>query len=382
MRITFVENVRIPSERAHAYQIVQTCAWLSRFGNTVTLVNPARSKEEKDVFDYFGLEKNLFSHQTISAWDPLSSWKGFKYFAYLLQRFSFVRALRTWAAAHETDLWYTRDPAMIDALRGVVSVKWALELHDSPLSNQARWERIKPLVSRFVVISRGLRDHLMELGIPESSICVAPDGYDPTAFQDSIGKTEARKRIGVPENAFVALYAGTFYEWKGVDLAVSAWGKTNADDHLVLIGGPEPDEQRIRSLIPESANARIHILPNMAHAEVLKIFSGADIGLLTSSPAHDIGKKYTSPIKQFEYLRTGLPVLASDVPSSHEILTPDVAMFYEPTEEGFIRAFNAMKQSVAWRESAKNRGPILVEPYTWESRVRKIESCIMEMKSI
>ena len=39
MKLVYIENVRVPSERAHAYQIVQTCAWLARLGHSVTLVN-------------------------------------------------------------------------------------------------------------------------------------------------------------------------------------------------------------------------------------------------------------------------------------------------------------------------------------------------------
>lgn len=71
MKIIYVENVRVPSERAHAYQISQTCAWFARLGHDVTLVNPDRAGG-KDIFTEYGLEPGLLKHVTLRIIDPLS----------------------------------------------------------------------------------------------------------------------------------------------------------------------------------------------------------------------------------------------------------------------------------------------------------------------
>jgi glycosyltransferase involved in cell wall biosynthesis len=375
MNIIYVENVRIPSERAHAYQIIQLCAWLGRFGHHVTLVNPDRSNGG-DVFEYFTLTDRPFTHVVLPTWDALAiPAKFLKPLAYTIQRFSFVRSFRRWSRGKTADVWYTRDPAMIDGLRNAVQGPWILELHDAPDHVPARWERVKPLVKQFVVISNGLKEDLVKrLGIPENRIALAPDGFDPAEFENASAdqKEEVRNRFNLPASAFIAIYTGGFYPWKGVDLVVRSWGKAPPDAHLVLVGGPAVDRERLATLIPPQARDRVHLLPTVSRPEVVQWLRTADVGLLTSSPEHEIGRAFTSPIKQFEYLAAGLPILASDVPSSHEVLTADVAAFYKPTEDGFIDAIRAIEEDTPWRSAALASTREFVRGYSWEARARGI----------
>lgn len=378
MKIIYVENVRVPSERAHAYQIVQTCAWLGRFGHAVTLVNPARAGDA-DAFQFYGLPKGLFAHVTLKTWDPLTPAPRFlKAFAYALQRWAFVRSLKAWARTQTAEVWYTRDPAMVDALSGTAAGPWFLELHDAPDNDPARWMRIRYRVRGFIVISNGLKQKLVNLGIPSSSICVAHDGYDPALFASAGDRNAERAALDIPADAFVAIYTGSFYSWKGVDLVVRAWGSTDPTSHLVLVGGPDADRRRIAGLIDPQVADRVHILPTADRARAIAMLAAADVGLLTSSPDTSIGSVYTSPLKQFEYLAAGLPVLASDVPSSHEILDETTARFYEPTEDGFARALESVRRDDAWRDAARQTARNVVTPYTWEARTRKVERLLVE----
>jgi glycosyltransferase involved in cell wall biosynthesis len=371
MKIIYVENVRIPSERAHSYQIVQTCAWFARAGHEVVLVNPDRAGG-KDAFNAYGVEPNLFQHVKLRVTDPLS-WKWFmwKKMAYVWQRLSFAKTLRRWAKNQTADVWYTRDPAMIDILRDKAR-HFVLELHDRPDSQPIRWKRIRPFVKKFIVISNGLKQMLQGLSVDSSDIQIAPDGYDPKDFAAPADRADERKKLGLSENAFVAIYAGGFYHWKGVDLVIRAWSGTDEGAQLVLIGGPQADRRRLESLITPEIKDRVRILPYVDHAQVIKAYSAADVGLLTSSPEHEIGRIYTSPLKQFEYLAAGLPILASDVPSSHEILNESVAVFYQPTETGFLDALERVHANPAWRAKAKAESHSLVAPYTWEARAKTI----------
>ncbi|MEO5928005.1 MAG: glycosyltransferase [Patescibacteria group bacterium] len=376
MKIIYVENVRIPSERAHAYQIIQTCAWFARLDNEVLLVNPDRAGD-RDVFSFFGIEQGLFEHVRLPVMDPLS-WKWFrlKKIAYLWQRFSFARALKKWAAGKTADVWYTRDPAMVDILQDA-SRRFVLELHDRPDAQPARWERIKPFVAQYVVITNGLADELVRLGIDRRLIHVAPDGYDPADFEHPGDCEMERTQLGVPTDAFVAMYTGSFYPWKGVDLVVRSWNQTDPMAHLVLVGGPEGDRKRVESLVPEDAASRVHILPSVDHAKSIRFLAAADVALLTTSDTQSIGRLYTSPLKQFEYLAAGLPIIASDVPSSHEILTDRVAMFFSLTEQGIAEAIKRAMQDISWRMSAGADAKTLVAPYTWQARTTAIVSHLL-----
>lgn len=374
MKIIYVENVRIPSERAHAYQIVQTCAWFARAGHDVTLVNPDRAGG-KDVFSAYGLEPDLFRHVTLGVIDALSfGWLN-KKFAYIVERWSFMRALRSWISGQGADVWYTRDPAIVDALKGAER-RIVLELHSRPDSNPGRWSRMKEHVDRFIVISNGLKDTLTRLGVPADRISVAPDGFDPRDFEDRVECTAERQHLSIPRDAFVVMYTGSFYPWKGVDLIVRAWKNAPLSAHLVLIGGPEDDRRRLAALVETETKSRIHIFPRMERRDAIRALAAADVGLLSTSPAFEIGRAYTSPIKQFEYLAAGLPILASDVPSSHEVLDEHVAKFFDYTAEGLVSALHELVSDASWRDRAGREARTFVKPYTWEARANHILDAI------
>lgn len=375
MKIIYVENVRIPSERAHAYQIVQACAGLAHLHHEVTLVNPDRAGKA-DVYSSYGIPDGLFRHVRLRSWDPLSTWPVAKALAYALQRWAFVRALRTWARTQTADVWYTRDPAMVDALQKVIPGPWVLELHDAPTADAGRWKRIRSLIRHYIVISKGLKDCLEREGISNENITVAQDGFDPEQFRAMPSRSDARRKWDIPEQAFLAVYAGGFYPWKGMDLALRAMDQLPDNVWFLLAGGPPADMERVLAEAPESLRSRIRALPYVDRKDIPALYAAADVGLLTTSPDHEIGKSYTSPLKQFEYLAAGLPVLASDVPSSHEVLTDEVARFYAPTERGFAEAFRSLQADEGWRSTASKIGPELVLPYSWQERARIIADCL------
>lgn len=372
MKITYIENVRIPSERAHAYQITTTCAWMAKLGHQVTLVNPDRA--DVSVFDFFHWPKGLFEHVRIPCWDPLS-WMPmrFKKIGYVLQRASFLRHASRFVVTHQTDVWYTRDLAMVDRLSGFTNAPWFLELHDEPTTNIERWNRVKERIAGFVVISQGLRTRLIELGVATDRIMVAPDGFEPREFEALGVRTELREQYHVPQDAFVVFYSGSFYSWKGIDSIVRCWHKTDKNTHLVLMGGPDDFERnRISGLIPESASDRIHIIPTLPRVEGIRVHSMGDIGLLASDPDQKVASSYTSPLKLFEYLAAGLPILASDVPSSHDVLTDEVARFFGKGDVEFLRALSAVQSDPEWVKLSHERCRPFVDRYSWERRTNGI----------
>lgn len=378
MKITYIENVRIPSERAHAYQITTTCAWMAKLGHQVTLVNPDRT--DKDVFEFFDWPKNVFTHAKIRSWDPLS-WVPMKLkgIGYVLQRASFIRGVRSFVKNHQTDIWYTRDLAMVDALIDSMSSPWFLELHDEPTTNLDRWNRVKDRIVGFVVISQGLKIRLIELGIAENRIMIAPDGFEPREFEEMKSRESLRDQYCIPQDVFVVFYQGSFYSWKGLDRIIQCWDKTDANTYLVLMGGPKYEQERIEKFIPESARDRIRIIPTLPRKEGIATHPIGDIGLLASSPDQKVGHSYTSPLKLFEYLAAGLPIFASDVPSSHDVLTTEVAHFFGKGDQVFLSELKAIQSSPEWVKLAHEKAQSFVAPYSWQNRTHQVLDYIKNM---
>ena len=78
LKILYVTEARLPTEKAHGIQISKTCEALSRAGADVTLIHPWRLQvnedlKDKDAWTVYGIERN-FSIVTLPCIDLL--WLG------------------------------------------------------------------------------------------------------------------------------------------------------------------------------------------------------------------------------------------------------------------------------------------------------------------
>ena len=397
MRIAYLENARLPTEKAHGYQIMKTCEALVQAGAEVQLFvadrrNPLASH---DVFEYYGVPKlfDVFRFPVLDAMDVIP---GANAFAYALERRSFLRSVRrARLALLASDVWYTRDPVVAETL---VSLQHArpvfVELHNAD-------DRVAALASRvtgWIAISEGLKRYLIEQGVAEEKITVAHDGFDPDAFAELPSKEDARRTLGIDSNVFLAAYAGHLYPWKGVDAIAPAFSRVPEGVEIAIVGGYPNDIRRVEE---KSGNApHVKFVGHQSRKDVLTWLAAADAAILPTSAQFEIGKSYTSPLKLFEYLAAGLPVIASDVPSAREILDDSVATFFKPDDaEDFLSAVGEQRaesreqraKSKEQRAESREQRAVAemakqkVKPYAWKERgkgiVERLESRIKNQES-
>ncbi|MBX4192190.1 hypothetical protein KW798_01765 [Candidatus Parcubacteria bacterium] len=222
MNIAYVVNTRIPTEKAHGYQIMRVCSELAKLGHKVTLYVPTRTnKIEGDPFEYYGLEPN-FHIERVQSFDAMRYVKFLGPTAFWLTNWSFLRALTLPADS----IVYTRDADAVAYLSGQ-GFKCVYNAHNWEPSRTAR---VRPALGA-VCNSYGTEHALKEsLNIPT---IVAPNATDPNAY---VGQKDAlRKELHLPQGP-LALYAGHVYGWKGVNTLVEA-AHLVPDVCLVVIGG-------------------------------------------------------------------------------------------------------------------------------------------------
>lgn len=367
MRLSYIEPIRLPTEKAHGYQIMKTCEALVAAGVTVDLAVAGRRNPigEKDVFKYYDLPAS-FTVRHLPVFDLLGRLPSDR-IAFRLMFRSFVRSIRrNRFGLALADAWYARDPATAGVLLGLPNSKPVfLELHN------ATDTRSLLRLAGWIVISQGLKNELLKQGVPEEKILIARDGFDPAAFEHQPSKQEARGKLGLAQDAFLVVYAGHLYPWKGMDGIASAFRDIPEGVELAVVGGYPSDIERIKSIAGETRCVRF--VGQRPRAEVSTWLAAADAALLPTSAKFEIGKSYTSPLKLFEYLAAGLPILASDVPSNHEILDESVARFFKPDDaQDFLQQLTEMKNAKFDPQTARDR----VKPYAWSERGKKIAAFI------
>jgi glycosyltransferase involved in cell wall biosynthesis len=324
MTINYIANLRLPTERAYGIQIAKTCEALALLGNDVRLFYPHRKNQIKEgIFKYYSVKENFVTEKIYS---PDFYLPGFldKYVVMLKNLISaYILALRV---RKRPGIIYSRDELPIYILsffRDPASL--AFEAHKFSNPRKLFYERFKRKGIKVVTISNGLKKEFLNLGFKD--ILVAPDGVDLKEFEILETKEECRNMFDLPLDKTIVMYSGHFYDWKGVRTLVDAYKMLPADLVLVMVGGKKEGLGII------SGRRSIKFIERLPHSEIPKVLKAADILVLPNSGLTDISRYYTSPLKLFEYMASGRPIVASDLPSIREILNENNAWFFEADNE-------------------------------------------------
>jgi glycosyltransferase involved in cell wall biosynthesis len=324
-------DVRFPLERANGVQIVKTAAALTRAGAAATLlVRDSDPRPTDEILPLFGIAPGSLRVRRVAVLHRRGS--------FFLPRAAFLaRALAaSLAALRRGAVVFTRDLQLADLLLGlrrrgrVVYEAHAVEsilygergaLYGTAAVPQPRkaerlrrrearvWRRARALVTT----TAGIRDTFTEQFGARDRVSVIANGCDVPADRVFPGLSGER-----PPRV---LYAGQLYPWKGVDALVDAMAHVPGA-RLVILGGipGEADASRIRERAEALGIAdRVELRGHVAQSEVARELARARV-VAVPVRRTDMTLRHTSPLKAFEAMAAGRPIVASDLPSSREFL--------------------------------------------------------------
>jgi glycosyltransferase involved in cell wall biosynthesis len=168
--------------------------------------------------------------------------------------------------------------------------------------------------NRVIVVSEVLRRFVVDCGARDDCVTVLPNAYRRARECDSTGgQSEAPRTAETAGTMLVIGFVGSFKPWHGISLLLEVFSAMAADNgrlHLLLIGdGPlrATVEARVSAL---RLNERVTFTGAIDHAAVQVWLSTMDIAVAPYDPSSFF---YFSPIKVFEYMGAGLPVLAASL---------------------------------------------------------------------
>ena len=186
--------------------------------------------------------------------------------------------------------------------------------------------------------------------------------------------TAIRKSLGVDTAAPMVLYTGTFEAYQGLDLLFAAAKivrEMRPDAYFVLAGG-KPDQVARAKAQAETAGATGLIFTGEQPSEAIPGFlDAADVLVSPRSSGTN------TPLKIYQYLRSGRVIVATRLLTHTQVLSDDVAILTEPTAEGFARgilhAINDPSASTQIGAAAKR---LADTRYTYEAYLQRTrEAC-------
>jgi len=375
MRILFPTLSRFPTDEAPAVQVANMAQAFCDQGHTVTLVAPsgptvgldAQAAEATGIAARFGFMPG-FRIVLLSR----RIHRGQSY----LHAFRLNRMSRT----GEFDLVFSRNlrACLLPALRGVPTVFEAHTL-TSLQGRQDRWVLRRllraPGFRGIVAVSQALADDLRDaLDVDGSRILAAHDAVRLRPDADvplHPGPPKAPLRVG---------YTGSLFAGRGIEVLLEV-ARTNPWIELHLVGGPVDRAARLEAELrrgAERANVVIH--GPVTPAEARRLQCGFDVLVAPFSRAvmTDSGvdsSRWMSPMKVFEYLASGRPIVISDLPVLREVLRPDIDALMVPPEdpEALAAALRRLADDpeLGTRLAASAMERARTE-FTWDLRARRI----------
>jgi glycosyltransferase involved in cell wall biosynthesis len=374
MKMAYIANVRIPTEKTYGYQICKMCEEFAGHGVEVQLWVPAREGNIKgDAFFFYGLKKN-FSIREISGLDfykyledpgKLSFW--FQGFLFLVQ-LMFVRI-------DKEAIVYARDAEIswIFRWRGYRTV---FEAHNWPNKSWLYKFLIgsRDKGNKIVSITRGLKEFFLKNNWPESRILVAPDGVDLAKFDIATSQGQARQELGLPPGKKVVLYIGHLYEWKGAQDLAEAASLLDSNYLTIFVGGVASDVEAFKAKNQKLIeDGKIVVHHHQSREAMPRWLKAADVLVLPNKSQEKISSQFTSPLKLFEYMASRRPIVASDLPSIREVLNEKNCLFFKPDDARDLAAkimFLSENQELV--EQIVYQAYLDVQNFTWQKRAENI----------
>jgi len=399
MKLVYIVNARLPTEKAHGYQICKMCEAFALKNIETILLHPFRRQSDaklknSDIFNYYGINHN-FKVIQLHNLDvvPLSLFVPPKLFTPLFFSHGLIWALYATFKAKKlnADIYFTRNSEIAFWL-SKLHLPFIYEVHSIPEKAQKRLlAKIKksPSLILIIAVTSFIKNELIKIGFASEKIIVLGDAVDLSLFENLPNKEQCRSRIALPLNRHIIGYVGRFHTLemeKGIPEAIEAMSYINSRNSmhseeflLVFLGGPMGSVPKYINYARQLGlhDHQLMFVDRVPNWEVPFWIKSYDLAI-APFPFTKHYAFFMSPLKIFEYMASEVPIISTELPSIKEIIKHNENAWLVPPNDPKALAeailYLIYNSAVAKRIAAKAKCDVL--EYTWENRVLKILSFI------
>jgi len=368
MQIAVITTSQIPSNTANSLQVMKVCQSYCQLGHEVTLIVPGKKTTEwNQISTIFGIDTE-FSIRYV----PTNK---------IFKRYDFSIIIGLFLLFNEFDVVHTWLP-QIALIAGFLGKPYIMELHGMPTGAAGPKLYKKILFSnhhkKFLCITnalKGMFEKEYSFKFNKTEIQIAPNGVVLEPYSINFDYPKIKSDLGLT-NSFTAVYTGHLYEGRGMNLLIDI-ARRMKDIQFLWVGGRDDDVRFWRNYIQENQIHNITLtgfienkfIPNYQKlAEVLLMPYETQIAGSSGGNSVD----FCSPMKMFEYMAAGRPIISSDLPILHEVLNERNAIFcqYDDVDQ-WVNAIELIKKDTGYGHELAIQARLDVEKYTWIERAKK-----------
>jgi glycosyltransferase involved in cell wall biosynthesis len=226
-----------------------------------------------------------------------------------------------------------------------------------------------------LVVSAPLRDHVLSLGVAPDRVHVIPNGVDAQLFRPRPPDASLRKSWNLAAGPILG-FVGGLRPWHGVETLPALLARLVPrfpTVQLVVVGDGPLRAKFECDLRRRDLTAKVVLTGAVAHEKVPELISQFDVALAPyPQPEHCF---YFSPLKLFEYMACGVPVVAARLGQIVELLKDgETGLLYPAGDlDALTAACERLLGDAALRQRLGQAAARVVRAeYTWGRNAQRI----------
>jgi len=217
----------------------------------------------------------------------------------------------------------------------------------------------------------------------EEKIKVVGNGVDTKMFFPIGDKTiiaQWKEKFGIKKEEIIILFVGNLARWQGVDILIEAGFELLERNKKLkfLIVGDGPVKNNLMKKVSQFKKEEHFIFTGMVnYFEIPNLINIADICVLPKIPL----KSGYSPIKLYEYMACGKPIISSKVGGLEFIEKENIGRIVDPGDsKSLAEGIMDLIKNIDKREEMGQRAfKIAMEKFDWKFKIVEIENIMKEM---
>lgn len=230
-------------------------------------------------------------------------------------------------------------------------------------------ERVFGAATALIAVSNEVASYIEQYKSARGKVHVIPNGVNPNRFPASI-----KPSLPAQSGFFTVGFMGTLKPWHGLSTLAEAFAIFNsryAKTRLLIVGdGPEHDNL-LKDLTERQLLELTHFTGAVPPDEIPGLLASMDVAVCPY-PRQDF---YFSPLKVYEYMAAGLPVIASRVGQLEKIIKNEVTGLVIPPDDtgALVQALSHLISNPGLRVRLGQAARICVSrDHTWNGIARNI----------
>jgi len=274
---------------------------------------------------------------------------------------------------------------MADALSRHFSIPWVYEVRsfhehtwtndhfqaETSIHTSMRLERENSLMKRanhVVTISESMKDAIIDRGINSDSITVVHNAVDSSEFKPRKKNSKLVNKLGIKKDKIIGYISNMSYR-EGHDILIRGFQliKDEMPDAKLLLVGDGRDREKLEKLVSElQLNDSVIFTGNVDHSKIKDYYGVIDLFVVPRR--HDYAADLVTPLKPYEAMGLGRPLLVSDRPALKEIVGEDRGFVFKTEDYAdlarvAIGCFNSPEECL---KATKNARKWLLDERNWE----------------